>query len=111
MVVFVETVDFSQVCLVAELDAETHVADVLLSLPVVLMQLPVAVVASQLDLADATMVATDVETLAETLVIHVVVHLATEPSADEFGFQRSSAARFQFVLPSSDVKKSLTLTV
>ncbi len=39
------------------------------------------------------------------------VHLATEPYAEKYGFQKSHAAKFQYVLPSSVAKRSLTPTV
>lgn len=104
--------DFSLVCSVVT-DVEALATDVQLSLPVALMLLLAANAANPLDLADATMVATetDAETDAETHAILADVLLATERFADAFGFQKSNAAKFQFVLPSSVAKKSLTLTV
>lgn len=51
--------------------------------------------------------------LVQTVAIAILadVHLATEPYAEKYGFQKSSAAKFQYVLPSFVVKRSLTPTV
>lgn len=94
--------------------AEVLATDVQLSLHAVAMQLQLAVHAELLLVhvvvaTELPLVLTAVETVAD--VILADVHLATEPYAEKYGFQKSLAAKFQFVLPSSVAKKSLTPTV
>jgi len=88
---------------------EMLVADVLLSLHAVatLLQLVVHV---ELLLVHVVVV---MELLALTVAVAILadVHLATEPYAEKYGFQKSNAAKFQYVLPSFVAKKSLTPTV
>jgi hypothetical protein len=88
---------------------EMLAADVLLSLHAVATLLQLVVHVEPL-LVHAVVVT---ELLVQTVAIAILadVHLATEPYAEKYGFQKSSAAKFQYVLPSFVVKRSLTPTV
>ena len=87
---------------------EMLAADVLLSLHAVATLLQLVVHVEPL-LVHAVVVT---ELLVQTVAIAILadVHLATEPYAEKYGFQKSSAAKFQYVLPSFVVKRSLTPT-
>ena len=101
------------VCSVVDVaDVEVLATDVQLSLhvDVTLLQLVVHV-DHQLDHVDAETTLVLLTVATAILAILADVLLATEPYAEKYGFQKSLAAKFQFVLPSSVAKKSLTPTV